>query len=433
MARTALTALAVQKLKPPTSRTTRRERYDAGVKGFGVRVTSEGSKSWIFLYTSPTKRKRVRYTIGAVDLTAPDGHVTLNLEQARGVANDLRRMVREGRDPADERESTKAGIIADAQEAEGRTFRAVVERYNTRVLSKLKRGWEVKQILDRELIPHWGDKAIGAITAIDVQERVEALADAGTPAAAHALFDAIRRLFNWAIARPSYRLDRSPAAGLRAHKLIGKRPRRQRVLDNAELIALWRATETLGYPFGQLVRILMLTALRLREAANAQWREFDLDAKLWVVPLERMKGASAHGVPLTEETLAIFNALPRFSGGGDHMFTSRAGKPISGFSAMKTRLDKLMLEELRKIDQTAELAPWVLHDIRRTVRTRLSRLKISEEAREAVLAHVRPGTKANYDVHDYLDEKTEALEQWGACLRKLVDPPPPDNVITLRA
>src|SRR6266851_5006100 len=101
MARTALTALTVQKLKPPASKTARVERYDAAVPGFGVRVTAEGARSWIFVYTSPTQRKRRRYTIGIVDFKVPDGETTLDLEQARAKANDLRRMVRDGHDPAD--------------------------------------------------------------------------------------------------------------------------------------------------------------------------------------------------------------------------------------------------------------------------------------------------------------------------------------------
>jgi hypothetical protein len=76
-----------------------------------------------------------------------------------------------------------------------------------------------------------------------------------------------------------------------------------------------------------------------------------------------------------------------------------------------------------------ELARWVNHDIRRTVRSRLSRLKISEEAREAVLAHARPGIKGIYDHHDYLDEKTEALQIWGNRLREIVEPPPANVVV----
>src|SRR5258708_24883941 len=125
MARTALTALTIQKIKPPASKAGRVERYDARVPGFGVRVTAEGSRSWIFVYTSPSQKKRRRYTIGIVDFKAPDGATTLDLEQARAKANDLRRMVRDGHDPAEVRGTTKAAVITEAQAAEGRIFRTV--------------------------------------------------------------------------------------------------------------------------------------------------------------------------------------------------------------------------------------------------------------------------------------------------------------------
>jgi integrase len=438
MARKALTALTVQKLKPPTSKTARVERYDAAVPGFGVRITAEGSRSWIFVYTSPTKQKRRRYTIGNVEFKTPDGEIALDLDQARTKANDLRRLVREGHDPAIERETTKAAVIAEAQAAEGRTFRAVVELYDKRDLTKKRRGWEVKRIIERELIPLWGDKPIGAITAVDVQERVEALVDADKPEAARRLFEIIRRIFNWVIARPSYKLQRSPADRMKPGELVGKKVKRKRVLTNDELRALWHASEQAGYPFGPMIRTLMLTALRRSEAAEASWSEFDLANREWVIPPDRMKGDASHLVPLTADMVDILEKLPRFTGG--FVFTSGDGtRPVSGFSRMKQRLDGFMLKELRKIaEQRGEdpakvmLVPWTIHDIRRSVRTHLSALPIPEIVRELVLAHARPGLHQVYDQHSYANEKREALELWAKRLNLIVNPPA-GNVVALRA
>ena len=98
-----------------------------------------------------------------------------------------------------------------------------------------------------------------------------------------------------------------------------------------------------------------------------------------------------------------------------------------------------MLEELREIALTrgknperVTLPEFVNHDIRRTVRTHLSALRIGEEVREAVLAHVRPGIKGVYDKHQYLDEKREALTLWHARLRSIVEAPP-ENVVPIKA
>jgi integrase len=438
MARTALTALTVQKVKRPASKTARAERYDALVPGFGVRVTAEGSRSWIFVYTSPSQKKRRRYTIGIVDFNEPDGETTLDLEQARAKAIGLRRAVRDGHDPAETRETTKAAVITEAQEAEGQTFRAVVDVYNKRDLAKKRRGWEVKQIIERELMSLWGDKPTGAITADDVHARIEALVSADKPEAARRLLEIIRRIFNWAIAQRRYKLDRSPADRMKPGDLIGKKTIRRRVLTNDELRALWHASKRTGYPFGSMIRMLMLTALRRGEVAEAGRSEFDFEQKLWTIPAERMKGedddSGPHVVPLNAEMLEVMEALPRFNAGGDFLFTTGNGqRPVSGFSKMKSRLDKLMLEELQKIDPAkVRLEPWTIHDIRRTVRTHLSALPVPELVRELILAHAQPRLHKTYDQFAYLKEKREALELWAARLKLIVDPPS-SNVVALRA
>jgi integrase len=324
MARTVLTALAVQKLRPPTSKTTRRELRDAAVKGFGVRVTQHGSKSWDFVFWSPVRKKRVRHWIGNVDLKNPDGKVALDLEQARSVAIELRRAVREGRDPAQERESTKATVIAAAEQAQARTFGAITEIYIKRDLASKRRGREVQRNIERLLLPAWKDKAISAITAVDVEDRIEALLNTDKPVAARKLFEIICRIFRWVVARPSYGLERSPADGMRAIELFGKKVLRTRTLTNDELAALWRASERAGYPIAGFIQLLMLSALRRSEVADAVWSEFDFAAQRWVIPEARMKNGSAHVVPLTAKMVTILKALPKFSG-GEFLFTSKDG------------------------------------------------------------------------------------------------------------
>jgi integrase len=293
------------------------------------------------------------------------------------------------------------------------------------------------------LIPHWGDKPIGTITAIDVHERIEVLVEAEKPEAARRLFEIIRRIFNWALARPSYKIDRSPADRMKPGELIGKKTIRRRVLTNDELRVLWRASKRTGFPFGPMIRMLMLTALRRGEVAEAGRPEFDFEHKLWTIPAARMKGeeddSGPHVVPLNADMLEIIEAMPRFEG-GDFLFTTRDGKqPVSGFSKMKHRLDKLMLEELQNIaTQRGEdpakvtLDPWIIHDIRRTARTHLSALPVPELVRELILAHAQPRLHKTYSQYAYLDEKRHALELWAERLKLIVDPPAA-NVIALRA
>jgi integrase len=196
------------------------------------------------------------------------------------------------------------------------------------------------------------------------------------------------------------------------------------VLDDDEVTALWRAAGRTNYPFGPLVRMLLLTGQRRSEVAEARWREFDLDKKLWSIAIARMKGKAAHVVPLTDDVLALLRSLPRFAR-GDYVFSTTFGtSPTNGFSKYKARLDREMRAHKN------DLAPYVLYDIRRTMRTHLSALPVPDLVRELVIGHAKPGLHKVYDQHAYLDEKRHALELWAKRLRDIVEP---DNVVVLRA
>ncbi len=173
------------------------------------------------------------------------------------------------------------------------------------------------------------------------------------------------------------------------------------------------------------------TGQRKSEVSDARWREFDLDRKIWTVPAERFKSGQSHIVPLSDNALAVLNGLPKFVGkdAGDCLFsTTNGNKPINGFSNAKNDLDEAMLAELRDGDETAALPDWVLHDVRRTVRTRLSGLRVNTEVAEMVIGHGKTGLRRVYDQHEFHDEMREALVLWSNRLWAIVSPTP-DNVL----
>jgi len=154
-----------------------------------------------------------------------------------------------------------------------------------------------------------------------------------------------------------------------------------------------------------------------------------------------MKAGAAHVVPLTDDVMAILKDLPRFNG-GDYLFSTTAGqKPVRGFNRAKHDLDRHMqrswraLGRLRHEDRRhKEIAPFVIHDIRRTMRTRLSALPIPDLIRELVIGHTKPELHRVYDQHAYAEEKRQALTLWAARLHSIVAPPPSsDNVIRMPA
>jgi integrase len=166
--------------------------------------------------------------------------------------------------------------------------------------------------------------------------------------------------------------------------------------------------------------------------ANARWREFDLEKKIWTIPADRMKAAAAHIVPLSDDAIAVLESLPRFDS-GDYLFSATFGKkPVNGFYKAKVSYDVAVLAALREKDDKAKLPDFVIHDIRRTVRTGLSAIpNISDLVRELVIGHTKPGLHKVYDQHAYLDEKRFALDAWAARLRGIINPAA-GNVVELR-
>jgi integrase len=416
------------------------EVWDTKLPGFGVRVGDEIDTA------RPGKAGRIAFVLYARYPRSPKSptrrvvgqYGPLSLEQARDKAGDWLQMIRKGVDPADVEEASRQAALRQQDQ----TFAAVAEKFIDHVKAqKERKAAEVERDLRREFIKPWGGRPVAGITPHDVAAVIDAAVKRGKRARAHNLFGHARRLFRWAV--PLY-VEHSPCALLSPERMIGERARRDRVMTDDELRVLWRATERMGYPYGPMYRVLALTGLRLSEVCEASWSEFDFKKGLWTIPAARMKktakAAKPHLVPLTDAILATLESLPRFKD-GQFLFSNQFGKtPLkaSHFSKPKARLDRRMLRTLRALarknggsPERVTLAEWDNHDIRRTVRTNLSALRIPEEVREAVLAHVRPGIKGNYDFYQYLDEKREALELWAGRLRDIVEPTPPNKVVKL--
>jgi integrase len=345
------------------------------------------------------------------------------LRKGRAKAREWIELIRKGTDPA----IHEIRLRLAEQRRNDVTFATVAEDFIKDKLSSERKGREVERDIRREFMPAWGKRPITEITSLDVRTAIKAIKDRGAPYQAHNLLGCARRLFAWAIDQHCYGLESSPCDRLKA--IIGPKAARSRVLCDDELRALWRAAEGIAYPYGELFRLLLLTGQRKSEVANAQWPEFDLPQKLWMIPAERMKAQAPHVVPLSGDVIAILQSLPRFNK-GDHLFSTTSGvKPVNGFSKAKTALDQAMLAEMRKAagDDGAQprlkQEPFVIHDIRRTMRTGLSALPVPDLVRELVIAHTKPGLHKVYDQFAYVDEKRQALDLWAARVRNIIDPP----------
>jgi integrase len=434
MARINLTDARIKALQPDPAGRRRVELRDAIVPGLIVRCAA---KRKVFALDSrfPGSKAPTRRTLGEVG--------ALTLDQARAVARDWLQQIGRGIDPAAEAKRRADAARRDAEQRslqEERLFKNVAEVYLARKVKGQRRAAAVVRIVNNVLVPAWGDKSITDLTRRDVVKLIETVNDRGAPIYAAAVFGTARTLFNWAINRGAYDLDVSPCDRVKVVDLVSrtKQPR-QRVLSDHELVAFWKATGRLGYPWCPLFRLLLLTGCRRSEVAGARWAEFDLDRKLFTVPAERFKSNSTHLVPLSADAAAIIERLPRFKH-GDHLFSFTFGKtPSLVLHDAKQRLDALMLRYLQAMARAhgddpaaVKLAPWTTHDLRRTVRTRLASLEINDSVAEAVIGHGRRGLQRVYDQHSYEPQMRRALEAWAAELRRIVSPPTTDNVVPLR-
>jgi integrase len=184
-------------------------------------------------------------------------------------------------------------------------------------------------------------------------------------------------------------------------------------LSDDELVRVWRAAEKIGGPFGALVQLLALTGQRRDEVAGMRWDELDLEAGFWILPRGRVKTNQGHVVPLSAAAVAIIKSMPRIAD-SPFVLTTNGTVPSSGYSKGKRKLDALL---------PADMPPWRLHDLRRTVASGMARLGINLPVIEKVLNH-RSGSFAGivsvYQKHSFADEKHAALNAWGQHVEKLI-------------
>ncbi len=395
----------VDALEGPIKDQDRVDYWDVLLPGFGVRITKKGARTFIVggrFGTSTYRRREVG-----------DARV-MKLSDAKEKARQWLDLDANGKDPA---------VIEDAekrQEARKRThtFESVAAAFIAEAVigpdpaKPHQRRWKEVKRHTGILTDKWG---LRPIHDIHRDELVRFIKDRrATPAEARNLLGVAKALFGWARDQ-DYGLEHNIAADIKPGRIIGRKLARERALTTDEIRALWIKAGTMPYPYGPVYRLLILSGLRLNECVQARRGEVDLKAKVWTVPASRMKGKKPHKVPLTARMIAIFERLPEFA--GEYLFSTTGGKlPISLGSKIKDRLDaELKFEE-----------GWQNHDIRRSIRSGLAELGVSEVVAEAVLAHRQPGILATYNKHPYLDERRDALEKWGD---HVAPPPVPLRVI----
>jgi integrase len=426
----------VSSAKPPKSG--RLELWDRLVPGLALRVTDKDARTYCIMYRVGRKQRRLK--IG-------DARI-MGLAEAREVAREALGKVAQGVDPAQDRSPATNHVAAG-------TVRAVAADYLERYARKHTRPGTYKETartFEVDVLPVWGTRPIGSITRRDVGALLDAIAGRGAAIQANRTLTRLKTFFRWLVDEEV--IATSPAARI---KPVMRETSRDRVLSDAEIVWFWSACDEIGWPFGPLFELLLLTAQRRDEVGAITFDELDLERRQWTIPREKAKNDRAHEVALSDRAMAILTELKQTRAkiaefkGCPFVFTTN-GKPVSGFSSAKVRLDAVMERLARKTRGLPEddaayrkalklkdgkdlprlIPEFILHDLRRTAATGMARLNIAPHVVDRVLAHTSGtirGVAAVYNRFEYVEERRVALEAWGRFVEGLLSPQ--TNVVAL--
>lgn len=375
-----------------------------------VRATAAGaSRTWLFRFT--WRGEWVRLTIGHYPQMA--------LAEARERAIELRKAIDEGIDPRRARprrrqQTAPLGLSADTSPGDKHSIDYLISEFVERYLRPHRKRPEwAEAILARDVLPAWKGRDARSIDPGEVIDLLDAIVTRGSPIMANRTAALLGQLFKFGIHR--HIVKSTPVQLL--FRPGGKEKPRERVLTDDELAAFLRdpVACTRYERLSHVITLLLLTGQRRGELAAARWADIDLQARTWTIPDENAKGGRGHVVPLTDWAVEELAALKREAEGSPWVLPAAPGadRPIDAKQLTRSLAKCLPRFKARGI------GAFTLHDLRRTCRTGLSRLKVEPHIAERVLNHVQPGVAGVYDRFAYGGEKREALEKWAAHLQEV--------------
>ena len=373
----------------PTPVTGNRISYDLEVKGFGVRTTAAGAKSFVLNYRAGGRERR--YTIGSV----PDWTV----RAAREKAKELKRRVDNGGDPMGDRHAERAALTMDD----------LADRFEAEHLTKRRAstGRDYASILRLHVRPHLGKMRVTDVRHSDVERLHSAIAKEA-PYRANRTAAVLSKMMALAV-KWELRPD-NPVRGIEREP----EERRERYLTPAEIARLGVALA--AHPeraSANAVRLLLLTGARRGEVLSATWSQFDLVAGVWVKPAASTKQGKLHRVPLSAPAITLLMEMRREADAhaamlrpgaqpNPYLFPGMAGKPLQEVKRFWAAVTK-----------AADLENVRIHDLRHTYASILASAGLSLPIIGALLGHTQAATTHRYS-HLMDDPLRAATERVGA-------------------
>jgi integrase len=371
--------------------------FDERTPGLALRVSEQGHKAWTFIFTAPGSGKRARITCGT--------YPAMSLAAARTRAREARGLVEAGEDPR---------VAFNAQATGAMTVTALIESFlEKHARPNLRTAAEIERRLRKNAIPLIGNVRVGDLHRRDINRAVDPIVRRGRLAEACRVFEDLRSIMRWALARGD--LDRNPMDGMT--KPAAPRSR-TRVLSDDEIRQLWSGLPKVlarSKSCQRIIQLCLTTAQRVGEVAGMQRAELDLMRREWHLPSTRTKNGHPHRVALSDLAMRIINEALADAGNSPFVFPSNGGA-LPPMAVART---------IVRAQERFGIAQWSAHDLRRSAITNMARLGVPP----IVLGHVanhRTTTKAGvtlgvYAHHDYADETRQALDQWSARLANIID------------
>jgi integrase len=413
-----LTPIAIANLK---ARPHRYEVSDGGCAGLRVTVFPSKKKSFIVRFRFRGLQRKL--TLGPCLIahgdesepdTVPELDTPLSLAAARELATKALRQAKSGSDPAAAKQRQRQEQLA----AESDTLQAISEEYLRREGPRFRTLNQRRADLELLCARALGRLPVAQITRGQYTRALDHIADHNGPVRSDRCLSALRTLLTWHARRSDFV---SPLAPGGRRTSIQERAR-SRVLSDDELrrvVETAEAQQREGDPFGGFVLFTLHTAARRGETAGLRRSELSDGGQTWVIPAARYKSKRDTLIPLSEAAQRIIAAQPPR---GDLVFSVDGRRPMGNFDERKVAFDKL-----------AGVNGYVLHDLRRTSRTLLSRAGVGADIAEMALGHALTGVRGTYDRHAYESEKRHAFERLARQIAAVVHPPTTPKVADIAA
>ena len=404
-----LTDRSLEALRP---RAARHEVWDDSRKGFGVRVTPRGVKSFVWVYHFNGRPRRL--TFGT--------YPRLSLADAGVKLAEAKQLLDKGIDPGSRVVSERIA------ERHAETIADLVTSYLDRYARPRKRSAaEDERILRKDVLPGWGARKVKDITRRDVVVLLNGIVDRGAPIQANRTLTILRRMFKFAVSQAI--IEISPCDKVEPPSSENQR---DRTLSEEEIRVFWHALDgaSMEPNARRILRLMIATGQRKGEVMGIHAQEVDYDKCVWALPANRAKNGREHLIPLSPLARQILTEVP--PNGHGYLFPSKlTGSPYRGQSidhATRYLFDTRPPSKPRKKNSKPPKSPplsgimerFTPHDLRRTVATRMRELGISRGDVKMILNHIETDVTARYDRYDGLAEKRRALEIWGKRLEQIV-------------